>query len=285
MESGLLPREPLPAGHVEVVLLTDPWSVWCWGFEPVRRALALRYPTIRFRHLVGGMFERLPDPAAMGFDVERFFSVVQRTTGMPLRVDATKRDRPRSTYPACTAVATVRLLRPDLEGPYLRRLREAAFLDGRNISRPEVQADVAQSFGISAEEFKEALASGEPEREFRGTIARLEAQALRAYPTFLVRVREKVGRVEGFQTLPGLLAIVGCVSGEPHMPRPAPSLLAAIPPGERVATREVAEVLDVGVDEAFEQLQSVEKEGRIRRAQASRGLTWVRAEAAGSDSR
>src|SRR5687767_1822228 len=70
---------------VRVELLTDPWSVWCWGFEPARRALELRYPTVELRPLVGGMFPEMPDPDALGFDVNRFFAVVQRTTGMPIR--------------------------------------------------------------------------------------------------------------------------------------------------------------------------------------------------------
>ncbi|MHB8586464.1 MAG: DsbA family protein [Thermoplasmatota archaeon] len=276
VDTGFFNRASLPPGHVEVILLTDPWSVWCWGFEPVRRAIEHRYPTIHFRHLVGGMFEHLPDPESVGFDVERFFSVVQRTTGMPLRTDATRRDRPQSTYPACIAVAAVRLLRPDLESAYLRQLREAAFLDGQNISKPKVAAKVATTVGINEEEFLEAIKSGEPEREFRGLLARLEAQALRAYPTLLVRVREKVGRVEGFQTLPGLLAIVESVSGRADPPNRPPPLMSIIGPHERVATREVAEVLDIGVEETFERLAELEREGKLVHETQKQGYVWSR---------
>lgn len=264
-------------GRVRVTLLTDPWSVWCWGFEPVRRALALRYPGIEFQALIGGMFPRLPDPAEVGFDVERFFAAVQRTTGMPLRLDATKRDRPDSTYPACIHAHAVRLLAPEREAAYVRALREAAYLDARNVSRPEVAAEVAERLGIGAREFREALASGEPEREFRERLASLHAMNLHAYPTLLVTAGERTARVEGFQSLPALLGIVEAVSGRVQVALPPPALDAAIPSVERVATREVAEVLGLSVEQAVERLAEAERGGALRRDRHPTGDTWRRA--------
>lgn len=273
----LATTEPLPPGRVVVELVTDPWSIWCWGFEPVRRALEARYPTIAFHLRVGGMFERLPDPDEIGFDVERFFAVVQRTTGMPLRLDATRRERPESTYPACVHAAAVRLLRPDLERAYVRRLREAVWLDGRNVSRKDVAAEEAERVGVPRDEFLEALASGEPEREFRATLAELHHQGLHAYPTYLVRARDRVARVEGFQTLPGLLAIVEQVSGRIHPAAPAPDLLELVPPGERVATRELAEVAGGGVEAAYDALRALEARGLLAHERHPGGDTWRRA--------
>lgn len=266
----------VPAGRVEVELLTDPYSVWCWGFEPVRRALEWRYPSVAFATKVGGMFARLPDPSEIGFDVQRFFGVVQRTTGMPMRLDAATRDRPVSTYPACIHVGAVRLLRPDLETRYLRALREAVYLDARNISKPDVAADVAQDVGVDRDEFLEALASGEPERDFRQALAGLEAQGLHAYPTLLVRVGSRVAKIEGFQSLPGLLAIVEGSSGRLHPPRAPPEPLDVVAAGERVATREVAEVIGVGVEETYARLAALEAEGRLTHEELATGFVWRR---------
>lgn len=267
----------LPPGRVEVELVTDPYSVWCWGFEPVRRALETRFPTISFKATVGGMFARLPDPAQVGFDVQRFFSVVQRTTGMPLASDAATRDRATSTHPSCIHVAAVRLLRPDLEKRYLRALREALYLDSLNISRPEVAADVAQRAGVERTEFLEALASGEPERDFRENLAQLEEQGLRAYPTYLVRAGERTAKVEGFQTLPGLLAIVEGASGRLHPARPPPEPLEIIGEGERVATREVAETMGLSIEAAYEALAALEHAGELESQELATGYVWRRA--------
>jgi len=259
---------------VEVELLTDPWSVWCWGFEPVRRALEHRFPTITFRARVGGMFARLPDPEEIGFDVARFFSVVQRTTGMPIRLDATSKDRPQSTYPACVHVAAVRLLAPELEGAYLRRLREAVYLDARNVSRVEVAAGVAEATGLDRREFTDSLATGEPEREFRQALASLEAEDLHAYPTLVVRARSRAARIEGFQSLPALLSIVEGVSGRMHPARAPPEPLEVLGSGERVATREVAEATGTSVEEAYEALAALARQGAVERERHPTGDAW-----------
>lgn len=266
-----------PGDRPEVVLVTDPWSVWCWGFEPVRRALQHRYPSIAFRHVVGGMFPVMPDPEAMGFNVERFFTVVQRTTGMPLRVDATREDRPRSTYPACIHVAAARLLRPDLEAAYLRRLREAVYLDARNVSRASVAEDVAASVGIPVEEFREAMTSGEPEREFRESLSRLQTHNIHSYPTYLVRSGTQLVRIEGFQSLPSLLSIVESVTSRLHPAAPPPPLLDLFPAGERLATREVAEVFDESLEVTVERLADLEAQGALARERHAGGDVWLRA--------
>jgi putative protein-disulfide isomerase len=271
---GLL--QPAAQGKVRIQLLTDPWSVWCWGFEPVRRALQLRHPGIEFQPLVGGMFPRLPDPREVGFDIQRFFATVQRATGMPVRGDVTLRDRPTSTYPACIHVHAARLLAPEKEGAYLRALREAVYLDGENVSRPEVAAKVAERVGIGAREFREALGSGEPEREFQDRLAVLQGLKLHAYPTLLVTAAGKMARVEGFQALPAVLSIAESVSGQLHPPAPPPALRDAVPQGERVATREVAEALGLSVEAAYDKLRAAEEQGQLGRQRWATGDTWSR---------
>jgi protein-disulfide isomerase-like protein with CxxC motif len=264
-------------GQIRLDLLTDPWSVWCWGFEPVRRALALRYPEVQFRALVGGMFPKLPKPEELGFDVGRFFATVQRSTGMPIRPDAAQRDRPDSTFPACVAVHAVRLLKPEREAAFLRALREAAYLDGANVSRPDAQAEAAARAGVDAREFTEALASGEPEREFRERLAQLQGLNLRAYPTLLLTSGRRTARVEGFQSLPAVLSIAESLAARALAPRPAPTLEDVVPRGERVATREVAEALGLSVEAAYDRLRTAEQEGSLRRQRWATGDTWSRA--------
>lgn len=258
---------------VKIDLLTDPWSVWCWGFEPVRRAIQLRYPTIEFRNVLGGMFAEMPDPKEMGFDVERFFAVVARTSGMPIKYDATRRDRPASTYPACVNVHAVRILAPKKEDLYLRALREAVYLDGLNISRPEVGAAVAKKIGLDPDAFTDVLKSGDAQEAFVTKIEELQSQGLHAYPTLIVRWGDRAAKVEGFQSLPAVLGVAQSVSGRVHVPLPDPKMADILPRGERVATREVAEVLGVSVERAYELL----REAKARPEEHPGGVVWTRA--------
>ncbi len=266
-----------PGDRPEVVLVTDPWSVWCWGFEPVRRALQHRYPTIAFRNVVGGMFPVMPDPEAMSFNVERFFTVVQRTTGMPLRLDATREDRPRSTYPACIHVAAARLLRPDLKAAYLRHLQKTIYLNARNISRANITKNVAATMGIPVKKFHKTIASKEPKHKFRENLSRLQTHNIHSYPTYLVRSGTQLVRIEGFQSLPSLLSIVESVTGRLHPAAPPPPLLDLFPAGERLATREVAEVLDESLEVTVERHADLEAQGALARERHAGGDVWLRA--------
>ncbi len=272
------PFEPAPDGRIRVELLTDPWSIWCWGFEPIARTLRLRFPSIEFRPLVGGMFPELPDPEERGFSIDRFFSMVQRTTGMPITSRGMTDDRPTSTYPACEFVHAVRLLDPQAEEAFLRGLREAAYLDARNISRPEVAAEVAEELGIGSGAFLEALETGEPRREFEHRLASIERFDMHAYPTLVFTVGDRQARVEGFQTLPSVLSITESISDRLHPSVPPPEIQEIVPPGERVATREVAEVFGVSLEQAVDKLEGHRREGLLERHRHPTGDVWTQAE-------
>lgn len=274
VELGDRLRERPHPGKARIELLTDPWSVWCWGFEPGRRALELRYPSIEFRFLLGGMFPQMPDPREVGFDIERFFAIVQRTTGMPIRADGIRRDPATSTYPACIFVHAAREADPDLEPAYLRALREAAYLDGLNISRPEVGAQVAARVGVPTDRFRAALDTGAAKASFEAQLAAVHEQGLHAYPTFVITSGDRKVRVEGFQSLPGLVAIAQSISGQAHAPLPDPPLAEVLVPGERLATREVAEVLGVSLEEAYDRLAALETKGDAVRERFATGDAW-----------
>ncbi len=265
-----------PEDRVRVELLTDPWSVWCWGFEPVRRTLELRFPTIDFRFRLGGMFEHMPDPDAMGFDLERFFEQVYRATGMPTRTQSVKDGRPDSTYPACMAVHAAHIASPGMERRYLRALRESVYLDGRNVSDPSVAKQVATVVGVDPDKFDEALEDGQATKQFRETVDALQKENLNAYPTLLVTAQGRTTRVEGFQSLPGVIAIAEAVSGRIHAPLPDPPLEDIVPPGQRVVTREISEVLGVSVERAYERLRQAEEEGVLVHHRHPKGDVWAR---------
>lgn len=261
--------------HVELV--SDPWSVWCWGFEPVRRALALRYPMIEFRTTIGGMFPQMPDPKANGFDVERFFAIVQRTTGMPVRSIDRSEPRPTTTLTSARHVYAVRQAAPEKEGAFIRAQREAIYLDGKNINERKTARELVRKIGVNVDAFDQALESGEAEALHKKVLDRLEERDLHAYPTFLVGHGNRLARIEGFQSLPAVLSVVESVSLKSYPMRPDPSLESVIPMGERVATREVAESLAVSVERANEILLRSQRTGFVRRERFPTGDVWARA--------
>lgn len=265
---GLGPLGGAEDDRLQVQLLTDPWSVWCWGFEPVRRTLELRYPTIAFDVLVGGMFPELPDPAERDFDLDRFFATVHAQTGMPTPTAAVDDHSPTSTYPACIHVHAARLVDPDLEAAFIRRLREAVYLDGHDVNDLDVAADAAEAAGLDPDAFREMHEMGDARREFEQRLEILDRLGLHAYPTLLFDDGDRTAAVQGFQTLANVLTVAEAVSERDHPADPAPSLDVIVPVGDRVATREVAQVLGVSIEEAHDRLRDAPDLERDRHEQA-----------------
>lgn len=267
--------DPPEPGEVRIDLVTDPWSVWCWGLEAVARAIEHRYPSITFRPIVGGMFETLPHHEHPGFNLHRFLTRVQRLTGMPLATDAFTDDSPDSTYPACVHAHAMRLLDASNARLGLRKLREAAWIDGRDISDPNVAADVATETGYDEQAFRDALASGEPKREFQQRLDALERRELSAYPTLVLTTEDDRRRLEGFVPLPGILEAVERLTGQTHVAGPAPDAIDVLTPGHRVATREVAEATGASIEAAADELAGLAREEKVERTRHENGDTWT----------
>jgi predicted DsbA family dithiol-disulfide isomerase len=62
---------------------------------------------------------------------------------MPIEPHLWMTDPPASSWPSCLAVKAAELQSPAAADLYLRRVRETAMVEGRNIARPEVLLDVA----------------------------------------------------------------------------------------------------------------------------------------------
>jgi putative protein-disulfide isomerase len=267
--------EPTEPDEVRIDLVTDPWSVWCWGLETVARAIANRYPSITFRPIVGGMFERLPHKDHPEFNLHRFLTRVQRITGMPLATNAFDDGGPESTYPACVHAHALRLLDNSNARLGLRKLREAAWLDGRDISQASVAADVAGEAGYDEDTFRDALATGEPEREFEQRLDALEHRDVTAYPTMVLTNGDEHRRLEGYVPLPGVLDAVEHLTGQTHVAGPAPDVIDVLDAKHRVATREVAEAIGTSIEVAAERLASRADDGHVTRTRHQNGDTWT----------
>lgn len=188
----------------EVTYYTDPLCSWCWAFEPVwqrcRHELGDR---VQWCYRMGGMLadwqsyeDPLNDvagPAQMG----PHWLYVSRLSGVPIDARLWHDDPPGSSYPACLAVkAAARQGGAALER-YLRRVREAAMLERRNIARREVLLELAHDVdvpGFSVSHFERALEDGSALEAFRQDVQECQRRGIGRFPTLTVR---RPGATEG----------------------------------------------------------------------------------------
>jgi predicted DsbA family dithiol-disulfide isomerase len=105
---------------VHVLYVTDPACPWSWGAEPALRRLEAEFgDEVRITYVMGGLAREFRRP------VETMAHVLDAAaaTGMPVDPRLWLEAPPTSSYPGALAVKAA--AEQGLDGPYLRRLREA----------------------------------------------------------------------------------------------------------------------------------------------------------------
>ena len=176
-----------------VFFVTDPLCSWCWGMAPeVDRIRAALAGEARVRLLLGGLGLQNQQPMhQQGWRrLAALWQQVAATTGQQFR--QLSDDEPPIVFnsrEACRAILAVASLDEEMAFDFLHALQAAFFLDGQDSQDLIVQKQIAQTLGLRAEVFMDALQ--------RLTDARLDAalQASRghgsnALPAVLVANRQ-----------------------------------------------------------------------------------------------
>ena len=114
---------------------TDPWCPWSWAAEPSLRRLQAEFgDALAIGYVIGGLGGAAPDP--------REWLEAGAQSGMPVDPRAVMASPPRSTQPAGLAVKAV--AEQSDPGPFLRRLREAIFVERRTPDRGDALLELAR---------------------------------------------------------------------------------------------------------------------------------------------
>lgn len=193
-ENNLREKE---AGSVEIEFYTDPLCCWSWGFEPQWRRLRYEYSgKIKWRYRMSGL---LPNWQSYNDPVNNVSKPIQMgpvwleakyASGMPIDDKVWFHDPPASSYPACMAVKCAGLQSPEAAEMYLRRVREAVMLQGKNIAKAEVLLDVAKSLSeeeqLDYPEFEAQLGSEEARNAFEEDLRQVRYYGITRYPALTI---------------------------------------------------------------------------------------------------
>lgn len=213
--------------RARAVYVTDPICSACWVSEPAWRSVAARYADVLdIEHVFGGLlpsWEGFLDAGAgirQPSDVAHHWDEFAAMTGQPIDASVWLTDPLPSSFPPSIAAVAVRLVAPQLEAAYLRRIRENLFLDARNIARPEVLAAAAAAVGVDIAAYEAVIADGTAEQAFNNDRMKSRAMGVRGFPT--VFVEGPAGRLmlhgifSADQFERALLAVTG-IERRPHL--------------------------------------------------------------------
>lgn len=190
----------------------DPMCSWCWGFTPVIEAVRDAYrERMKIALVLGGLrHDTTPMSPAQRDEILHHWHAVQARTGQPFRFDgALPPGFVYDTEPACRAVATVAGFNPSLIFPMFKAIQTAFYAQGRDVTQPDVLADVAAETGVSRGAFRSAF-DGEAARHRTQAHFRHARQAgVRGFPTLIVQHDAKLDTLsQGCESLESVRAAI-----------------------------------------------------------------------------
>jgi putative protein-disulfide isomerase len=278
-------EEAVAETAVFIEYYTDPLCSWSWAFEAMWRRLRFEYSGhISWRYHMGGLianwqsyndpFNDIRSPAQMG---PQWFQV-HEISGMPLDDRLWQIDPPASSYPACIAVkAAERQGQAAAEG-YLRRLREAAMLERRNIARQDVLLAIAQEMAgdstsdnsLDLDRFHADLVAPETMDAFRQNLRDAAYYGIGRFPTLILHRFDGPGlMLVGYRPYDLLLAALEHLAPDLcRGPERSPEDLAVayVTYWQRVTVRELAEVLGDDIGQVSVLLKSLIARGKLEQA-------------------
>ena len=179
---------------MKLIYVADPMCSWCYGFGRSMGEL-LADPgaaaPLELALVMGGLRPGTTDPIAPAqvAEILGHWRHVHEASGQPFaEAPHTALHEPGFVYdtePASRAVIAVRGLWPAAAWRYLGAVQHAFYAEARNVTRPEVLADVAERVGLPRREFAQAFASPAMRDAALRDFAQTQAWGIRGFPALI----------------------------------------------------------------------------------------------------
>ncbi|MDQ3739688.1 MAG: DsbA family protein, partial [Actinomycetota bacterium] len=155
---------------VHVLYVTDPACPWSWGAEPRLRRIEAEFgEDVRITYVMGGLWREVDASVAL-----RQVLDASAESGMPADPRLWLDSPPTSSYPACLAVKAA--AEQGLDGPYLRRLREALMCERVKADNRDAFVSLARGVpGMNVDRFANDLGSNAIVEAFGADLERARA--------------------------------------------------------------------------------------------------------------
>jgi Thioredoxin len=245
-------------GTVSISYVTDPFCPWSWAAEPAWRRLQAEFgDQVEITYVISGLGGADPDALE--------WLEASAAGGMPVDPRGVMAAPPGSTNPAGLAVKAV--AEQADAGPFLRRLREAIFVERRRVDRGDALLDLARETVPALDLGALAIAFGS-HGPVEALGADFERAAGRPRPSLEIGDAVVDGRAAYAEWRAALLA-AGCEAGAPRL-----DAEGALRRFGHCATAEVAAICDLPSARGPAELWRLALEFRVRARPVLGGELW-----------
>ena len=218
---------------ITIYQFTDPVCVWCWGNEPVMRAIDYLYGNkVGVEYIMGGLIEEISTlydlkgskrqiiEKANSLMAENWLSASERH-GMPVntRHMALFSERYPSSFPQNIAFEAAHRIDPTMAKRFLRRIREATFIESRRTSQIDVLIELAAEVGFDAARFIDEYTAGQAQHDFSNARMKCRRNGITGFPSYLIKNDSTKITLGGYQNLSTFHTIIGRLSEGKIKPR------------------------------------------------------------------
>lgn len=219
--------------RLKIYQATDPTCGWCWGNEPLIRALDYLYgEKIDLEYIMGGLVEDITTLYHTEGNTEQKIKEANRRIhannlaaaarhGMPVSQEPMTlyTEQYRSSFPQNIAYEAAKRIDIYKAKRMLRRLREATLLEGKRTSQMDQLVEIATQVGLNAAEFLEQYTSGDAQADFMQDRMRCQRNGINGFPSYVAIANSTKVILSGYQHLSTLHNVIARLSGGKIKPR------------------------------------------------------------------
>lgn len=171
---------------MHLLYFADPLCSWCYGFGPELTKLLDRHPGTRLDLVMGGLRPFTTEVMSPKFKemLREHWRHVSTASGLPFSETIFERDDfVYDTEPPCRAVVAARNADASKAHAYMKAVQFAFYRDGREVTDPEVLADVAAECGFDRASFRASLDSQLLREQTKSDFATTQSLGVGGFPT------------------------------------------------------------------------------------------------------
>ncbi|MFH0993795.1 MAG: DsbA family protein [bacterium] len=176
---------------VDFYYFTDPACSHCWALDPVMNRVKHEWADhLRVVTVMGGMIEngmayadRTSEEAT---EMASHWAEVGLYYNIPIDGSVWTENPISSTWPASIAYLAIHITQPEAADKFLRLVREAAFIERKNIALPEVLAPLLQSVGADAKAILAFVASTAGKDLLNENLRPMAELGVNGFPTVVI---------------------------------------------------------------------------------------------------
>ncbi|KZE12033.1 ClpXP adapter SpxH family protein [Priestia aryabhattai] len=264
---------------LEIYVFVDPLCPECWALEPILKKLQIEYgQLLSLKHVLGGNLQQLNIGAQQRFEhIAKSWEKTGSRSGMSCDGNLWLENPIDTPYAASIAIKAAGLQGKKQGIRFLRRLQEVVFLEKKNVTEESVLIQCAKHVGLDVNEFVKDLHSDYAAKAFQCDLKITSEMDVDEIPTlvfFNEKVEEEGIKISGYYSYETYVHIIKEMLEIDPDPACLPPLRSFLSYFQFVASKEVAVVYGLSLEEAEKELKKLQLQQVVERVPVKYGTFW-----------